>query len=154
MNRISIIEEIKIIHLKDYTMKSIAFIMMLGLCMAGVLPPAFAQEKKPAAAETYYVVEEMPVFPGGEAALREFMVKNITYPEQAKKDTIQGKVYVTFVIDAAGKVGDVKVVRGVHPLLDQEAFRVIGLMPVWKPGTQKGVPVRVSYTIPVMFSLK
>ena len=87
-------------------------------------------------------------------SLRDFLVKNITYPEQARKDTIQGKVYVTFVVDATGKVVEPKVIRGVHPLLDQEALRVTERMPAWKPGKQKGVPVRVSYTLPVMFSLK
>ncbi len=135
-------------------MKFTRYALAVGLCMMVALPAAFSQENKPNEKGVFIQVEEMPEFPGGEAALRDFMVKNITYPEQAKKDTIQGKVFVTFVIDAAGKVGDVKVVRGVHPLLDQEAVRVIGLMPVWKPGTQKGIPVKVSYTLPVMFSLK
>lgn len=135
-------------------MKSIVFVLTFGLFMAGVIPSVHAQEKKTAPSETFFIVEEMPVFPGGEEALRAFIIKNITYPEQAKKDSIQGKVFVTFVIDATGKVGDIKVARGVHPLLDQEAVRVVGLLPLWKPGTQKGVPVRVSYTIPVTFSLK
>ncbi len=122
--------------------------------MAGVIPSAYAQEKKAAPAETFFIVEEMPEFPGGEEALREFIAKNVTYPEQAQKDSIQGKVYVTFVIEATGKVGEVKIARGVHPLLDQEAVRVTGLLPVWKPGKQKGVPVKVAYTIPVSFILK
>ncbi len=135
-------------------MKRTRIILTVCLCMMVALPAAFSQENKPNEKGVFVQVEEMPVFPGGEAALRDFMVKNITYPEQAKKDTIQGKVYVTFVVDAAGKVGDVKVVRGVHPLLDQEAVRVTGLMPVWTPGKQKGIPVKVAYTIPVMFSLK
>ncbi|HPJ79271.1 MAG TPA: energy transducer TonB [Prolixibacteraceae bacterium] len=135
-------------------MKPILFVLTLGVCMAGFCPSLSAQEKKPAEATTFIQVEEMPEFPGGEAALRDFLVKNITYPEQARKDTIQGKVYVTFVVDATGKVVEPKVIRGVHPLLDQEALRVTERMPAWKPGKQKGVPVRVSYTLPVMFSLK
>lgn len=122
--------------------------------MVGITPSLSAQEKKAAEAPTFRVVEEMPEFPGGEEALRDFMMKNIAYPEQAKKDTIQGKVYVTFVVDTAGKVVEAKVIRGVHPLLDKEAVRVTELMPAWKPGKQKGVPVRVFYTLPVMFSLK
>lgn len=135
-------------------MKRIRIILAVCLCMLVASPVVFSQENNPNEKGVFVQVEEMPEFPGGEAALLEFMVKNITYPEQAKKDTIQGKVYATFVVDAAGKVGDVKVVRGVHPLLDQEAVRVIGLMPLWKPGKQKGIPVKVAYTIPVMFSLK
>jgi len=135
-------------------MKPILFVLTLGVCMAGFCPSLSAQEKKPAEATTFIQVEEMPEFPGGEAALRDFLVKNITYPEQARKDTIQGKVYVTFVVDAIGKVVEPKVIRGVHPLLDQEALRVTERIPAWKPGKQKGVPVRVSYTLPVMFSLK
>jgi TonB family protein len=135
-------------------MKSIAFVLTLGLCLVGVLPSAQAQEKKSDEAATFNIVEEMPEFPGGEKALVEFMVKNIKYPAQAQKDSIQGKVYVNFVVDTAGKVVETKVLRGVHPLLDKEAVRVVELMPAWKPGKQKGVPVRVFYTLPVMFSFK
>ncbi len=135
-------------------MKGTTMILTVCLCLMVAAPAAFSQENKPNEKGVFSQVEEMPEFPGGDSALRDFMVKNITYPEQAKKDSIQGKVFVTFVVDAVGKVGDVKVVRGVHPLLDQEAVRVIGLMPLWKPGKLNGVPVKVSYTLPVMFSLK
>jgi TonB family protein len=102
----------------------------------------------------FVVVEEMPEFPGKELALREFIAKTIKYPADAMKDSIQGKVFVTFVVKADGTVGDAKIARGVHPSLDQEALRVVSALPTWKPGKQRGVAVNVSYTIPVQFSLK
>lgn len=101
----------------------------------------------------YLVVEEMPEFPGGEMALRNYMVNSIKYPADAAKDSIQGKVFVTFVVNADGTIGDAKVARGVHPLLDNEALRVVKALPVWKPGKQNGEAVRVSYTVPVKFAL-
>lgn len=101
----------------------------------------------------YIVVEEMPEFPGGELALRDFMMHAVKYPADAIKDSIQGKVFVTFVVKADGTVGDTKIARGVHPLLDKEALRVVSLLPAWKPGKQKGEAVPVSYTVPVKFAL-
>ncbi|MEI7830375.1 MAG: TonB family protein [Prolixibacteraceae bacterium] len=101
----------------------------------------------------YIVVEEMPEFPGGELALRDFIVSTVKYPAEAAKQNIQGKVFVTFVVKADGTVGDAKIARGVHPLLDDEAIRVVNLLPVWKPGRQKGEAVSVSYTVPVKFAL-
>ena len=102
----------------------------------------------------FVVVEEMPEFPGGEMALRSFIGRTIKYPADAIKDSIQGKVFVTFVVKADGTVGDAKIARGVHPLLDNEAIRVINSLPAWKPGKQGGEAVSVSYTVPVQFVLK
>ena len=101
----------------------------------------------------FVVVEEMPQFPGGEEAMISWISQNIRYPEQAKNEGIRGVVVVTFVVSKTGKVGDVKVVRSVHPLLDAEAVRVIGEMPEWKPGTQSGKRVNVKYNVPVKFNL-
>ena len=101
----------------------------------------------------FVVVEEMPEFPGGEIALRDFIVHNIKYPAAALKDSIQGKVFVTFVVKADGTVGDAMLARGIHPLLDNEAIRVVNSLPAWKPGKVKGVAVPVSYTVPVKFAL-
>ncbi len=103
--------------------------------------------------EVYVKVEEMPEFPGGEMALRDFVVSTVKYPADAVKENIQGKVFVTFVVKSDGTVGNAKIVRGVHPLLDNEAIRVVNLLPTWKPGRQKGEAVSVSYTIPVSFAL-
>ena len=104
--------------------------------------------------EIFMIVEEMPEFPGGEEGMWSWIGQNIRYPEQAKREGIQGVVVVNFVVDKTGKVGNINVVRSVNPLLDAEAIRAMGEMPVWKPGTQKGKAVDVKYTIPVKFSLK
>jgi periplasmic protein TonB len=116
-----------------------------------------AQEKKennPNAEGVYNEVEIMPEFPGGYAALVEFLVKNIRYPEQAKKDSITGKVFVQFIISEAGKVTNPKVLKSANPLLDAEAVRVVGTMPDWTPGKNKGKAVKVAFTLPIMFALK
>jgi TonB family protein len=102
----------------------------------------------------FVVVEEMPEFPGGELALRSFIGSNVKYPADAIKDSIQGKVFVTFVVKSDGTVGDAKIARGVHPLLDSEAIRVINSLPAWTPGKQGGEAVSVSYTVPVQFVLQ
>jgi len=101
----------------------------------------------------YVVVEEMPEFPGGELALRNFIAENIKYPVEAKDKGIQGKVFVTFVVNSKGKVENAKIARGVDPSLDNEALRVVGQLPEWKPGKQKGEAVSVSYTVPINFAL-
>ena len=101
----------------------------------------------------YSVVEEMPKYPGGETALRTFLAENLKYPEEAKAKKLSGKVYVNFILDETGKVTNTKVVKGVDPLLDKEALRVINLLPQWKPGKDGGKAVKVSYTIPLKFSL-
>lgn len=104
--------------------------------------------------EVYEVVEKMPKFPdGGMSGLMKYLSANIRYPEAAHKAGTQGRVTVQFVVSKDGSIGDVKVIRGVDPTLDAEAIRVISGMPKWKPGTQKGEPVNVRYTVPVMFRL-
>lgn len=104
--------------------------------------------------EVYEVVENMPEFPdGGMPGLMKYLSANIRYPEAAHKAGTQGRVTVQFVVGKDGSIGDVKVIRGVDPTLDAEAIRVISGMPKWKPGTQKGEPVNVKYTVPVMFRL-
>ncbi|MCF6356730.1 MAG: TonB family protein, partial [Draconibacterium sp.] len=95
--------------------------------------------------------KEMPQFPGGELALRNFIAENIQYPETALEKGIQGKVYVSFIINTKGKVTDAKISRGVDPSLNKEALRVINLLPLWKPGKQRGEFVDVTYTVPVSF---
>jgi TonB family protein len=102
----------------------------------------------------YFTVEEMPEFEGGDLALKKFIVENVKYPEQAKADGIQGRVFIQFVVNQIGEIEQVKVVRGVDPALDAEAIRVISSLPKWKPGKQSGKPVRVSFTVPINFELK
>lgn len=103
--------------------------------------------------EIFAVVEEMPSFPGGEAALMSYISKNIKYPSIATENGIQGRVICTFVINRDGKVTNAEVIRSVDPSLDKEALRVINNMPAWKPGKQRGKPVRVKYTLPIVFRL-
>ena len=104
--------------------------------------------------EIFFIVEEMPEFPGGEPALRQFMATAVKYPDDAVKKGIQGKVYVTFVVSKDGTVADAKIARGVDPSLDTEALRVVNNLPKWKPGKQKGQAVNVSYTVPINFKLQ
>jgi TonB family protein len=104
--------------------------------------------------EVFYIVEEMPEYPGGEIALRQYMATAVKYPDDAVKKGIQGKVYVTFVVSKDGTVADAKIARGVDPSLDTEALRVVNNLPKWKPGKQKGQAVNVSYTVPINFKLQ
>ena len=104
--------------------------------------------------EVFEVVENMPEFPdGGMPGLMKYLSANIRYPEAAHKAGTQGRVTVQFVVGKDGSIGNVGILRGVDPNLDAEAIRVISSMPKWKPGTQKGEPVNVKYTVPVMFRL-
>ena len=102
----------------------------------------------------FEVVEQMPEYPGGMAAALEYIQKNMRYPETAKKNGTQGRVTVQFIIDKGGNVTDPKVIRAVDKDLDAEAIRLVGTMPKWKPGMQKGQAVAVKYTLPVMFRLE
>ncbi len=101
-------------------------------------------------AQIFQVVEDMPAFPGN---VTKWIAKNVKYPVLAMENGIQGKVYIQFVIEKDGSITDVKVVRGVDASLDKEALRVVKAMPKWKPGKQRGKPVRVSYTLPIFFQL-
>lgn len=107
------------------------------------------EEKKP----IFTVVEEMPGFPGGDEARLKFLQDNIQYPQVAKESGISGTVYVSFVVDSKGRVTDVKVLRGIGGGCDEEAVRVIKIMPHWNPGKQAGKPVRVQFTMPIRFTL-
>ncbi|MBE0679255.1 MAG: energy transducer TonB, partial [Bacteroidales bacterium] len=110
------------------------------------------QEEAPQ--EVFVVVEEMPSFPGGDAELFKFIYANIKYPELAKENNIQGKVILRFCVTYKGTVDQVSIVRGVDPSLDEEAIRVIKMLPLWKPGKQGGKPVNVWYSVPISFQLK
>lgn len=103
--------------------------------------------------EVFVICEKMPVFPGGEIAMREFIAENIKYPEEAKMKKIQGKVFVQFIVDKNGNVVRPKISRGIAPLLDAEAIRVIKSMPKWQPGFHGEKPVNVSLNVPVAFEL-
>jgi protein TonB len=102
----------------------------------------------------FQVVEKMPSFPGGDAALFKFLNENVKYPVIAQENGVQGRVICQFVVNRDGSIVDVEVVRSVDASLDKEAIRVIKSMPKWSPGQQRGKPVRVKYTLPVNFKLQ
>ena len=103
--------------------------------------------------EIFMIVEDMPLFPGGENAMLKYIGENVRYPQIARENGIQGRVILTFVVDEHGEIRDVKVLRGIGGGCDEEAVRVVKSMPKWKAGKQRGKPVRVQYNLPVMFRL-
>ncbi|MCL2072345.1 MAG: energy transducer TonB [Marinilabiliaceae bacterium] len=104
--------------------------------------------------EIFTIVEESPEFPGGEAALLRYLAQNTKYPPIAQENNITGKVTVQFVVEPTGDVSNVKVLRPVDPSLDREAIRVVQSLPRFKPGKQRNRPVRVYYTVPIVFTLQ
>ena len=112
------------------------------------------EKPKEAVAQVFHSVEQMPQFPGGEAALMKFLQSHINYPPMAAENNVQGRVVVQFVVDKTGKVGEVQVVRSVDKDLDKEAARVCASLPKFTPGRQNGQAVAVWYTLPVTFKLQ
>jgi TonB family protein len=127
-------------------MKKILFFLFFSFSTV-----VFCQNEKK---DTFVFVEEMPEFPGGEEGLNSFLVKTVVYPSRALEDDLQGKVYLSFVVDTFGNVYDAKIEKSVHPLLDNAALKVIDVMPKWKPGRQNGKAVRVRFNLPVVFELE
>jgi protein TonB len=101
--------------------------------------------------ETFYVVEEMPSFPGGKAALKKYIYSKLDYPESAKKKGISGEVLVQFLVTVQGKLEDIQVIRSSYKGFDQPALDVFSNMPDWSPGVQRGKPVKVKVIVPVKF---
>lgn len=122
--------------------------MMVSACG---LQKSLSNVETNAPQEVFEVVEKMPEFPGGKEALKDWVKGHIYYNPEALKREIQGRVIATFVINEQGKVVEPTIIQSVHPLLDREVVRMIKRMPKWKPGEEKGVPVRVKYTMPVPF---
>ena len=112
------------------------------------------EEEEVVEQEIFQIVEEMPAYPGGDQKMMEYIAKNIKYPQIARESGIQGRVFVGFVVEPDGSVSNVKIMRGIGGGCDEEAMRVVKSMPKWKPGKQRGKPVRVSYTLPVNFKLQ
>ena len=119
-----------------------------------VAPVIQEEEEEEAEGQVFFIVEDMPEFPGGELALRKFIANAVKYPVIAQENGIQGKVYINFVVDKDGSVTNARVARGVDSSLDKEAIRVVNSLPKWKPGKQRGKAVRVSYTVPINFVLQ
>ena len=122
--------------------------------IAVAAPPPPPAPKPEVSNKVFDVVEEMPHFPGGAAALQAFLSSNTKYPVVAQENGVHGRVVVSFVVERDGSITDVKVVRSIDPSLDREASRVVKSMPRWSPGKQNGSTVRVKYTVPVVFRLQ
>ncbi len=117
-------------------------------------PPAIEiEEETVEESPIFIIVESMPHFPGGDAARIEYLSENLKYPTMARETNIQGKVFVTFVVEKDGSITDVKVLRGIGGGCDDEAIRVIKNMPKWIPGKQRNTPVRVQFNMPIKFML-
>ncbi|MCD4696695.1 MAG: energy transducer TonB [Bacteroidales bacterium] len=112
-----------------------------------------AAEEEEEEATIFTVVESMPAYPGGDAARMKYLYDNIEYPQMARESGIQGRVFVTFVVERDGHITDVRVLRGIGGGCDEEAIRVIKNMPDWVPGKQRGKPVRVQFNMPILFKL-
>lgn len=119
------------------------------------IPTVSKKEEVVEEEEPFLVVEDMPTFNGKEAAIgfREYVGKNLKYPDVAQENGIQGTVFISFVVEPTGSVTNVKVLRGVDPALDKEAIRIVQSSPKWSPGKQRGKSVRVSFTFPIKFQL-
>ena len=111
------------------------------------------EEEEEEEAQIFTVVESMPDFPGGDEARIKYLNENIKYPQMARESGIQGRVFVTFVVEKDGSVTDVRVLRGIGGGCDEEAIRVIKNMPKWNAGKQRGKPVRVQFNMPILFKL-
>ncbi len=119
-----------------------------------VYVPPVREEEEVVEAEIFTVVESMPEFPGGAEEMMRFIAQNIKYPPIARESGIQGRVFVNFVVEPSGAVSNVKVLRGIGGGCDEEAIRVVQSMPKWTPGRQRGKAVRVSFNLPVRFTLQ
>ena len=128
----------------------LSMMAVLGLLTANAQKTVVSQSNQ----SVYDQVEQMPEFPGGMPAMIEYLQTNIKYPKDAIKQNVGGRVMVMFVVETDGSLSNVRVARKVFPSLDSEAVRVVKAMPKWKPGKEKGRPVRVNFTLPVVFTAK
>jgi len=135
-------------------MKQIFVILFSMFLFAGVSGNAQTKDTVTNEEKIFNIVEVKPEFPGGQDSLDNFLRDNLKYPREAIEVGLEGTVFVRFVVEKDGSITNVEVRRSVHRLLDEEAVRVTKLMPIWKPGTQIGKPVRVSFTLPINFQLK
>ncbi len=136
-------------------MKRLIMMSLMAICcLTTVLAQKTVVSQKDQKEDPFNVVEDMPAFPGGMEAMIQFISSNIKYPADAKKQKVDGRVLVKFVVEKDGSITEVKVIKPAFPSLDAEAIRVVKAMPKWKPGYQNGKAVRVQFTMPINFSLK
>jgi protein TonB len=136
-------------------LSSLSFILLLLTILTSCSATKKSAQKMPAVSpdEPYVVVEEMPIFPGGDSTLLAYIVQNTHYPEKAKLNKIEGKVIVRFCVNATGGVDRISILKGATPELDAEANRVVSTLPPFKPGRQGGKNVPVWYMVPIDFKL-
>lgn len=144
--------EIKIVE-DDVEIEEEVEIMDVEATQETVIVEVEVVEEESNEPDFFTIVEDMPAFPGGDAALLKYIAENVEYPPIAKENGITGVVYVSYIVDKDGSIKDVKVVRGADPFLDKEAARVVKSLKGYKPGKQRGKPVPVQFTIPIRFVL-
>ena len=133
-------------------MKRLTYLFILGFSLLSCKSTS-EQPNKPERENVFVTYEEPPKYPGGNEACFKFIEENIKYPAEAIEKEIQGRVILQIIVEKDGTITNAVVAKGVHPLLDNEALRVINQSPKWKPGKQNGEAVRVKYTLPVLFKL-
>jgi len=136
-------------------MKYLFWVFFIALTAASYAQndaPVIAKPPSPTSQTVFDVVELMPEFPGGEDSMKRFIKNNLKYPDVERDIDIRGRVIVGFIVEKDGSLSNIIVKRGVTPARDKEAMRVVESMPKFKPGKQQGVPVRVRYVIPIVFS--
>lgn len=155
----------RLAKLKVLLAAPVALMLMLAFTISPVVQTLAQVETKPQQPvvekqqpqeepdELFMVVDEMPSFPGGDEARMKYLVENITYPETAKEEGAEGRVFVSFVVEKDGSITNVKLLRGFNKACDEEALRVIRNMPDWEPGKQRGQAVRVQFNMPIHFTL-
>jgi protein TonB len=120
-----------------------------------IYAPVINAEEEEVEEEIFVIVEDMPTFKGGDInVFREWVQKRVRYPELAAENGIQGRVFITFVVETNGTVSNVSITRSVDALLDEAAKEAVAASPKWEPGMQRGRPVRVRYSIPIIFQLQ
>jgi len=136
-------------------MKRLIMMSLMAICcLTTVLAQKTVVSQNDQKEDPFNVVEDMPAFPGGMEAMIQFLSSNIQYPADAKKQKVDGRVLVNFVVEKDGSITEIKVPKPGFPSLDTEAVRVVKAMPKWKPGYQRGQAVRVLFTLPITFRLK
>jgi protein TonB len=153
---VKVVEQLEIVDNETQVEESnIASSEETGAAVEVKYTPMEVEEEHVEEDKIFDIVETMPEFPsGGMAGLMQYLSKNIKYPTIAQENGVQGRVTVQFVVNRDGGIVDAVVLKGIDPYLDKEALRVVSGMPKWKPGMQRGKPVRVKYTVPVMFRLQ
>jgi protein TonB len=134
--------------------KNLKLLLILPVFVLGLIAfPSNATGQAKATDEPYFAVDEMPAFPGGDAALFKYVASNVQYPASARENDIEGKVIIRFCVTADGNINQISVLKSVDRDIDNEAMRVIRKLPAFKPGKKAGVAVPVWYMVPITFAI-